>query len=176
MQGPYDTMLHGCGRLLGEVSNQVQVAEVNNLTRVGIRLKLPETLTLSSYLRHAATVQNSSGAMLGCGRIETLSPVAASYQGRTTFTQFTQILPPLFLDTSNLEVLSYNVLESVTCSSRAAIFDPWIAPRMKVGSTPDQFPVGDLSSHPLALALLLFEVSLIGSGTIVGHVVSGSTF
>ena len=167
-------MLCGCDALEGEISNQVVVAEVNNLTRPGFLLKLLKTLTVSSYLKHAVSVQNSSGGILGCGRIETLSAVAASYQGETIFTQFSRYLPVFLLDSSNSQVRQYRILESVSCSSRAAIFDPWSPPGMQVGTkqTTDQFPVGDLPNHPVEFLLFLHEIPLIGNATIVGHVVS----
>ena len=175
MQGPYDTMLRGCDALEGEISNQVVVTELNivNLTRPGFPLKLLKTYTVSSYLRHAVSVQNSSGGILGCGRIETLSAVAASYQGETTFTQFSRYLPVVLSDSSNSQVRQYRILESVSCSSRAAIFDPWSPPGVQVGTrqTTDQFPVGDLPNRPLEYLLFLYEVPLIGNATIVGHVV-----
>ena len=39
-------------------------------------------------------------------------------------------------------------------------------------TTADQFPVGDLPNHVLEVLSLLPEVPIIGSATVLGHVVS----
>ena len=173
MQGPYDTMMHECASLEGGTSNRILMVLEKQLV---FSTRLTEALQVSSYLRHAVSFQDSSDAILGCSRFVTLSAVAAAHKGKTTFSQFSRILPVTFVDVSNLDLLQYNILESVadTCSSKAAIFDPWSPREEPVGvtETPDQFPVGDLSKHPLELIIVLFEISLIGSGTILGHVVS----
>ena len=161
MQGPYDTMMHECASLEGGTSNRILMVLEKQLV---FSTRLTEALRVSSYLRHAVSFQDSSGAILGCSRIVTLSAVAAAHRGKTTFSQFSRILPATF------------ILENVTgtCSSRESIFDPWSPREEPVGvtETPDQFPVGDLSKHPLELFVFLFEISLIGRGTILGHVVS----
>ena len=173
MQGPYDTMMHECASLEGGTSNRILMVLEKQLV---FSTRLTEALQVSSYLRHAVSFQDSSGAILGCSRIVTLSAVAAAYRDKTTFSQFSRILPATFMDVSNLDVLRHNILESVTgtCSSRESIFDPWSPREEPVGvtETPDQFPVGDLSKHPLELFVFLFEISLIGSGTILRNVVS----
>lgn len=167
-------MMHDCASLEGGTSNRVVLMVLEK--QLAFSTRISEALQVSSYLRHAVSFQDSSGAILGCSRIVTLSAVDAAYRGKTTFSQFSRILPATFVDLSNLDVLQYNILESVsgTCSSRAVIFDPWSPREEPVGieETPDQFPVGDLPKHPLDLFVLLFEISLIGSGTILGHVVS----
>ena len=174
MQGPYNTMMHECAGLAEGTS--VLVEQVHFMKNATFSKKLSEVLIVSNYLRHAVSVQDSSGAILGCGRIETLSAVAATHRGKTTFSQFSPYLPAMLVDASNLDVLQYNILEGVTCSSRATIFDPWSPPGKLVGTrkTPDQFPLGDLSSHPLQFISFLFGINLIGSATILGHVVSNA--
>ena len=166
-------MMHGCAGLEGGTSVKVLVEQVHFLENATFSKRLSEVLIVSNYLRHAVSVQDSSGAILGCGRIETLSAVSATHRGKTTFSQFSPYLPAMLVDTSNLDVLQYNILDGVTCSSRATVFDPWSPPGKLVGTrkTPDQFPLGDLSNHPLELFSFLYEITLIGSATILGHVV-----
>ena len=154
-------MMHECASLEGGTSNRILMVLEKQLV---FSTRITEPLRVSSYLRHAVSFQDSSGAILGCSRFVTLSAVAAAHRGKTTFSQFSRILPATF------------ILENVTgtCSSRESIFDPWSPREEPVGvtETPDQFPVGDLSKHPLELFVFLFEISLIGSGTILRNVVS----
>ena len=179
-QGPYDTvtMLHGCDGLEGGSTVWALGISANCSSNVAFSLRLPTVLAVPSYLGHAVSVQNSSGGILGCGRFEALFPVDASYRGKRTFRQFVPFLPAAFVDSSNLDNFQYNILEGIagTCSNKAAIFDPWSPPGLQIGSrqTADQFPVGDLPNHSPLTELLHFlpEVPLIGSDTILGHVVS----
>ena len=158
------------------------VTGINYLPNATFSQRLSEDLaaTLTSYLGHAVSVQTSSGTILGCGRLETLFPVDASYRGKNTLSQFTPYVPALVSDVSNLEVLKYNILEGIagTCSSESTIFDPWSPPGLQVGSknTPDRIPVGDLPNHTLEVFSLLPEVPLIGSATVLGHVVGDGLY
>ena len=143
---------------------------VNCQSNVTFSQLLSEPLLLSSYLGHALSVQNSSGAILGCGRLETLFPVYASYRGKIIFFQESQyFLVPVW------GFAQFTVLEGIagTCSSQAAIFDPWNPPPKQVGpeKTADQFKVGDLSNRNVASYAYVLEVPLIGSATILGHAV-----
>ena len=161
----------------GGTTLRTLVTGINYLPNATFSQRLSEDLaaTLTSYLGHAVSVQTSSGAILGCGRLETLFPVDASYQGKNTLSQFTPYVPALVSDVSSLEILKYNILEGIagTCSSESTIFDPWSPPGLQVGSknTPDRFPVGALPNHTLEVFSLLPEVPLIGSATVLGHVV-----
>ena len=178
MQGPYDTLMHECASLEGGTSGRILIELENQTGVVPFSTHISEDLTLSSYLGHGISFQDSSGEILACSRIVTLSAVSAAHRGKTTFSQFTRILPAAFVDASNLDVLQYNILEGITGTcSRANILDPWSPRAKRVGQsvTPDQFPVGDLSNHHLELGIFLFEFSLIGSGTPLGHVVSSHT-
>ena len=148
-----------------------------NLPNATFSQKLPEFLavTSTSYLWHAVSVQTSSGTILGCGRLETLFSVEGSYNKSNTFSQFSPFLPASLKDVSNIDILKHNILDGIsgTCSKKSAIFDPWSPPIRQVGTitTADQFPVGDLPNHVLEVLSLLPEVPLIGSATILGHVV-----
>lgn len=142
------------------------------------QLSLAHLFNLSSYLGCAVSVQNSSGAILGCGRFESLFPVTAIYRGKIALSQSTPYLPVLYR-LNYLEIFQYKVLQGIngTCSSESAIFDPWSPLPMQIDRMnsskrllPDQLPVGDLMNHGLR-GLFLFEVPLIGSATILGHVV-----
>ena len=171
MQGPYDIMLHGCsGVEEGQHLELLCIAVANS----AFSLQLP-VQTVTSYIGHAVSVQTSSGAILGCGRLETLFPVDASYRGKLAFSQFIAYYPAIFADVSTSEILKYNILEGIagTCSSEAVIFDPWSPPGRQVGliKTSDQFPVGDLPNHTLEVFSLLPEVPLIGNATVLGHLV-----
>ena len=175
LQGPYDTILHGCGDLEGGKVLRTLVTGASYLPNATFSQQLSETLMLSSYIGHAVSVQNSSGAVLGCGRFETLFSVDASYRGKDTLSQFTRYLPAILSDVSNSIIFQYNILEGIanTCSNKSAIFDPWSPPGPQLGTskTPDQFPVGDLPNHTLEVFSLLPEIPLIGSATILGHAV-----
>ena len=148
-----------------------------NLPNATFSQKLPEFLavTSTSYLWHAVSVQTSTGTILGCGRLETLFSVEGSYKGSNTFSQFSPFLPATLKDVSNIDILKHNILDGIsgTCSKKSVIFDPWSPPIQQVGTitTADQFPVGDLPNHVLEVFSLLPEVPLIGSATILGHVV-----
>ena len=177
LQGPYDVMLQGCDSVQGGTTLRTLVTDVN-LPNFTFSQRLPEVLavTSTSYLWHAVSVQTSSGTILGCGRLETLFPVEGSYRGKNTLSQFTQYLPPTVSDVSNIELLKYNILDGIsgTCSNTSTIFDPWSPPGPQYGDTmtSDQVPVGDLPNHVLEVFSILPEVPLIGSATILGHVVS----
>ena len=178
LQGPYDIMLQGCSSVKGGTTLKTLVTGINYLPNVTFSQRLPEVLavTSTSFLGHAVTVQTSAGAILGCGRLETLFTVDGSYRGKNTLSQFTPYVPTIVSDVANIELLNYNILEGIagTCSNISAIFDPWSAPAPQVGSdkSSDQFPVGDLPNHTLEVFNFLPEVPLIGSASILGHVVS----
>ena len=177
LQGPYDAMLHGCNTVQGGTTLRTLVTDVN-LPNATFSQKLPEFLavTSTSYLWHAVSVQTSSGTILGCGRLETLFSIEGSYKGSNTFSQFSPFLPATLKDLSNIDILKHNILDGIsgTCSNTSTIFDPWSPPVRQVGTitTADQFPVGDLPNHVLEVLSLLPEVPLIGSATVLGHVVS----
>ena len=151
------------------------MAVINDLQMSSAFVRELPLLSVTSYIGHAVSVQTSSGTIIGCGRFETLFPVDASYRDKVSFSQFSPYFPATLADVSNFEILQYNILEGIagTCSSEAAIFDPWSPPGRQVGSvkTADQFPVGDLPNHTLEVFSLLPEVPLIGSATVLGHVV-----
>ena len=173
MQGPYNVMLQGCKGVEGGATT---MAVINELQMPSTFVRQAPLLSLTSYVGHAVSVQTSSGTIIGCGRLETLFPVDASYRGKVTFSQFVPYFPAVLADVFNNIILSHNILEGIagTCSSEAAIFDPWSPPGRQVGSvkTSDQFPVGNLPNHTLEMLFsLLLEVPLIGSATVIGHVV-----
>ena len=178
LQGPYDTILHGCDGLEGEklLAIRALVTDGHYLPNATFTQQLSQTVILPSYLGHAVSFQNATGAILGCGRLEAVFPVDASYQGKHILSQFFQYLPASLPDVSNLGIPQYNILEGIanTCSSKAAIFDPWSPPGPQLGDriTNDQFPVGDLPSHTLQHFSFVPEVPLIGSATVLGHAVS----
>ena len=181
LQGPYDTvaMRNGCDALEGGTTILTLDISVNCMSLATFSWQLAEPVKLSSYLGCAVSVQKPSGAILGCGRVERIFPVNAMYNNRITLSQRTPYLPTRFLDSLNLklDILWYNVLEGVagTFCNKSAIFDPWSPPPMPIGNktTSDQFPVGDLSNHQPELfsRFVMFEVPLIGSATILGHMV-----
>ena len=178
LQGPYDTILHGCDGLEGEKLLVIRALVTGGryLPNATLTQQLSQTVILPSYIGLAVSIQNSSGAVLGCSRFETLFPVDASYQGKHTFSQLFQYLPANLPDVSNLGIPQYNILEGIanTCSSKAAIFDPWSPPGPQLGDgiTNDKVPVGDLPSHTLLHFSFVPEVPLIGSATVLGHAVS----
>ena len=145
---------------------------VNCQSSVTFTQQLSEPLLSSSYsyLGHAVSVQNSTGAILGCGRLETLFPVYASYAGKILFLQKS---PYYYVPVWNYA--QFTILEGIagTCSSKASIFDPWSPPPKQVGpeKTIDQFPVGDISNRKVVPHSYLMGVPLIGSTTILGHAV-----
>ena len=171
-------MLHGCDTVQGGTTLRTLVTDVN-LPKATFSQKLPEflavTSTSTSYLWDAVSVQTSSGTILGCGRLETLFSIEGSYKESNTFSQFSPFFPATLKDVSNIDILKHNILDGIsgTCSNTSTIFDPWSPPVRQVGTitTADQFPVGDLPNHLLEVLSLLPEVPLIGSATILGHVV-----
>ena len=183
LQGPYDTvaMRNGCDALEGGTTILTLDIGVNCSSFATFSRHLSKPVKLSSCLGCAVSVQKPSGAILGCGRVERLFPVNAMYNKRITLSQHTPYLPTRLVDLLNLklDILQYNVLEGVagTVSNKSAIFDPWSPPPMQIVSrtTPDQFPVGDLSNRQPERLLfnqqVIFEVPLIGSATVLGHMV-----
>ena len=177
LQGPYDIMLHGCSSVKGGTTLRTLVTGINYLPSITFSQQLLDlpAATLTSYLGHAVSVQTSSGTILGCGRLETLFTIDASYRGKNTLSQLTPYVPATVSDVANIQFLNHNILEGIagTCSNESAIFDPWSPPGPQVGfhKTSDQFPVGDLPNHTLEVFSLLPEVPLIGSATVLGHVV-----
>ena len=180
IQGPYDIMLHGCNGVDGGTALQVLVPSASYLPNATLWWQLSLVLPVTSYIGHIVSVQTSTGTIVGCGRLENLFHVDAFYRGKNTLSQFSPYLPATLADVSNLEILQYNILEGIagTCSSKAAIFDPWSPPGRQVGSekTSDQFPVGRLPNHKLEVFSLLPEVPLIGSASILGHVVYANIY
>lgn len=202
LQGPYDTsaMLHICDGMEGGatlldigVTCQSNAYFSQEFTLYSLLAFYPATfsqqLSISPiwtfFLGYAVSVQNSSGAILGCGRIESQFSVAAIYRGEIALSQSNPYLPTNVVNLLNLEVLRYNILEGITgtCSGKSAIFDPWSPPPMQIYRTTnstrlrvssDQFPVGAVPSHGLIelfSTIFVLEAPLIGSATILGHVV-----
>ena len=177
MQGPYNVMLQGCKGVEGGATT---MAVINELQMSSVFVRQAPLLSLTSYVGHAVSVQTSSGTIIGCGRFETLFPVDASYRDKVSFSQFSPYFPATLVDGSLLNILQYNILDGIngTCSNQSAIFDPWSPPGLQVKEgetlheTSDQFLVGDLPNHRLEFSSLLPEVPLIGSATVLGHVVS----
>ena len=174
LQGSYDTILHGCvGLDEGNVLRSL-VTSNSSLSNATFSQQLFEADSVSSYLGHAVSVQNSSGAVIGCGRFETLFSVDASYRGKHILSQLSQHLPANLPDLSRLDIPQYTVLDGIapTCSDQTAVFDPW-TPGLQLGTseTNDQIPVGDLPNHSAGY-LFVTEVPLIGSASILGHAVS----
>lgn len=159
-------MLHGCDDLEGGEIILTLDAEVNcSFSR---QLSLP---LLSSHRDLAISVQTSSGEILGCGSVEGSFSVHAMYKGKFVLSQHTPYIPTVPLPDFNL--LTFNVLEGISGTS---VFDPWNAQAKEIcnAATFDQIPVGKLTCHkPVILFLqhLLLEVPLIGSATILGHMV-----
>ena len=169
-------MQQGCDSLMGGPPLQVLVTDANYLPNLTFHQSLGETLALTPLSGHGVSVQTTDGTILGCGRLQTVFPVDASYQGNSTLSQLTPYFQTRLQDPSLLDILQYNILDGTTrtCSSKATIFDPWGPPGPQVPhfQTSDQFPVGDLPNHRPELVSFLPEVPLIGSATILGHVVS----
>ena len=135
--------------------------------------QISNAMKYSSYLGHAVSVQTSSGEILGCGRFESHFPVYAEYNGHIVLEQYSRYHLAVIMFWSSLDIFQHKVLEGITdtCSSEAAIFDPWMDSLMSVGNqqTPDQFAIGDLSNRQVGLYYL--DAPLIGSATILGHAV-----
>ena len=180
LQGPYDTMLNGCDGLKNKTILRNLITGANYLPNATFSRQLDETFDISSHLGHAISVQTPSGTILGCGRLATVFPVVASYRGKNTLSQLSPYFPATLVDGSLLNIFQYNILDGIngTCSNQSAIFDPWSPPGLQVKEgetlheTSDQFLVGDLPNHRLEFSSLLPEVPLIGSATVLGHVVS----
>ena len=168
LQGPYDTtpMLHGCDGLEGGIIILTLDAGVN----CSFSRQLSQPLN-SSHHDHAISIQTLSGNILGCGKLERSFSVNAIYKGSIVLRQHTPYLPTVALP--DFDLLTYNVLEGISGSS---VFDPWNAQAREICSatTFDQIPVGKLTCHKqkrLYFRPTLLEVPLIGSATILGHMV-----
>ena len=170
-------MLHGCDGVTAALPLSSLVIGANYLPNTTFSKKLFNAISVIDYIGFAVSVQTQSGIILGCGRLETVFPVDASYQGKNTFNQPSRFSPASVVDASNDNILQYHILDGIagTCSSKAATFDPWGGPGLQVPDgerTSDLFPVGDLPNHRLEVFSLLPEVPLIGSASILGHAVS----
>ena len=133
--------------------------------------QLPEPLNVSAYFNSAMSIKNTSGGILGCGRLQRHFPVYASYNGDVVFEQMSQYHLATGVSWSK-EIFKYSVLESIvhTCPNDSDTFNPWEVRPHSVGTvkTADQFSVGDLSTGWYSYRL---HVPLIGSATILGHTV-----
>ena len=169
LQGPYDTvpMLHGCDDLEG--------GKVLLTLDAGVSFSFSRQLSQPlnfSHRDHAISVQTPSGEILGCGRVEESFPVNAMYKGRFVLSQHTPYLPTVALPDFDLLNKS-TILEGISGSS---VFDPWNAQVREIcnATTFDQIPVGKLTCRQpeqLFSRPSLLEVPLIGSATILGHMV-----
>ena len=178
VQGPYDSILHGCAGLElkgGNVLRELVVmVGAKNMPDASFTRQLSETANLFTYLGHAVSIQNSSGEILGCGRFETVFPVDAGYQGKHILSQLFQYLPASLPDVSNLDIPQFTILDGIanTCTSQATIFDPWSpGPQLGDEKTNDQIPVGNLPKHTLLVFSFVPEIPLFGSATVLGHAV-----
>ena len=159
-------MLHGCDGLEG--------GKILFTLNAGVNSSFSRQLSLhlnSVHREHAISVQKPSGKILGCGRVDKSFPVIAMYKGSIALSQHTQYSSTTAV--ADFDILSFNVLEG---TSGTSIFDPWNAQAREICSatTFDQIPVGKLTCHQqkgLSHGLDLFEVPLIGSATILGHMV-----
>ena len=120
----------------------------------------------------AVSVKNS-GTIISCGRLESHFPVLASYHNQIILQQKspyhgTSLASWRVWETWKI-IHQYTILEGIngTCSSNADIFNPWNPPPEKIGkyNTTDQYPVGDVPNRYYR------DLPLIGSATILGHVV-----
>lgn len=179
LQGPYDTaaMLHGCNSLEGGRTILTLDIGVNCSSFVAFSRQILSSLKLSSCPDCAVSVQKPSGTILGCGKVETFFPVKAGYRGKITFRHYSPYFPSE-LARAKSGILKYNVLEGIagTLCSTSAIFEPWSpSPKGRGWAyTSDQSPVGDLSMHQVVWLFgrrSVIEVPLIGSATILGHMV-----
>ena len=130
---------------------------------------------LPDSVLHGISIQDSSGQVLTCGRLDTLIAVDVAYKGKGVLNQFMPFLHTGVSDPSDTELLQYNIVESIqgTCSSNDTIFNPWMAPEMQQeGVSLDLIPVGNLPNHEIEFFTVLLEVPLIGSASIIGHTVS----
>ena len=146
--------------------------------QLSVRFSHQLTNPLMISLRNgiAVSVQNSS-TIISCGRLESHFPVLASYHNQIILQQnspYHQTRPASWHISiwETLKIIyQYTILEGIngTCSSNADIFDPWNPPPKKIGNdnTTDQLPVGDLPNQMYYYR----DLPLIGSATILGHVV-----
>ena len=184
LQGPYPTPEKYCASLSD--SNQEETL-VNNITVATSLDSLPKALfsrlytgtsssLLPRHLLHGISVQDTSGRVLACGRLETLFAVDAAYNGKGVLNQFMQFLHPGITDPSGIGLLQYNIVDNLPghCSSSSTVFNPWMAPVMQdyAGLSLDLIPIGALPYHEIEFFSVLPEVPLIGSATIIGHTVS----
>ena len=184
LQGPYPTPGKGCASL--SYSNQNETL-VDNITVATSLDSLPRALfsrlytgksssLLPRYLLRGISVQDTSGKVFACGRLETLFAVNAAYKGKGVLNQFTQFLHPGITDPSRTDLLQYNIVDDLPgyCSSSSTIFNPWMAAVMQDydGKSIDRIPIGALPYHEIEFFSILPEVPLIGSATIIGHTVS----
>ena len=137
--------------------------------------QLSTPLMIPSYNGTAVSVQNS-GTIISCGRLETHFPVLASYHKQIILQQnspYHQTRHVSWRIIYSLKFYEYTILDGIngTCSSNTDIFDPWNPSPEKIGNdnTTDQFPVGDLPNR--RMYNYYPDVPLIGSATILGHVV-----
>ena len=159
-------MLHGCDGLVG--------GKIILTLDTGVNCSFSRQLSLRLSFSHhdrAISVQIPSGEILGCGRVEESFPVNAMYKGRFVLSQHTPYLSTIALP--DFDLLTSNVLEGISGSS---VFDPWNAQAREICSatTFDQIPVGKFTCHKrerLFSRPYLLEVPLIGSATILGHMV-----
>ena len=179
MQGPYYTLQNGCGGLGNKtdilVYNVVIASSFDSLPDAAFSRQYNGALRapFSSYLLHGVTIQDNSGNILACGRLETKFAVQAAYKGNSVLNQLSQFLHTQVSNTSNLNFLQYNIVEDA-CSSNAKIYTPWIPPWLQgvMGGPYDSVPVGNLSHHEVKNSSILPEVPLIGNATVIGHTVS----
>ena len=160
----------------GMTANTMRMT-VNCALNADFSKQISNAVKYSSYLGHAVSVQTSSGDILGCGRFDRHFPVNAEYNGHIVLEQYSRYHLTIIRPLSDLDIFQSKVLEGITgtCSSEAAIFDPWMYSPMSVGrqQTPDQFAIGDLPNRQVAFYYL--QAPLIGSATILGHAVCTTT-
>lgn len=138
--------------------------------------QLSKLLMASSYNGSAVSIQNN-GTIISCGRLEIHFPVLASYNKQIILHQNSPYHPTEIVSwwTLQRKFYLYTILEgnTGTCSSNADIFDPWNPPPENIGNdtTPDQFPVGDLTNRWRYSPYIDVTVPLIGNATILGHAV-----
>ena len=147
---------------------------VNCSLNAGFSKEISKTMNYSSYHGHAASVQTSSGNILGCGMIEPHFPVYAEYNGQIVLEQTSRYHLTRIFASPKFNIFQSTVLEGIagTCSSEAAMFDPWMDSPVLKGNqqTPDLFKVGNLSNRQVNINYL--HAPLIGSAcTILGHAV-----
>ena len=179
LQGPFETVDMATA---GECSN---LNEGTTMLRIDVYCpqlsarfvhQLSNPLITSLYNGTAVSVQNF-GTIISCGRLESHFPVLASYRKQIILQQnspYHRARPVSWRVLESIKIFyQYTVLEGIngTCSSNADIFDPWNPPPEKIGNdnTTDQYPVGDLPNQRMDTYDV--DVPLIGSATILGHVV-----